>query len=149
MYLIVSCRWIYLRDKVSQAHYCSLLESDPRGLAGYSTTYGVNNRSILTELPVTKCLPFDVMHTVFEGILLQYNIFLVLAVYSIGVVPHVISQVLYHVITECGYLTLDKLNLMLKAHMYGYCEMVTKPNPIFRDNGGHYHLKQKGFFAKY
>ena len=61
-----------LRDCVSLSHkhYCDLIEADQHGTMGYSTTYGINNRSFLMDLPffdVTKCLPFDIMHTMFEG----------------------------------------------------------------------------------
>ena len=36
----------------------------------HSVTYGINKASILQQLDnfdVTKCLPFDIMHTVYEG----------------------------------------------------------------------------------
>lgn len=35
-----------------------------------SVNYGINRRSVLSDVPgfdVTKCLPFDIMHTIFEG----------------------------------------------------------------------------------
>ena len=37
----------------------------------HSVTYGINKASILQQLDnfdVTKCLPFDIMHTVYEGV---------------------------------------------------------------------------------
>ncbi|XP_064389680.1 uncharacterized protein LOC135337642 [Halichondria panicea] len=52
-----------LRDSHSHNHYCQLVESDVNGCLGYSTTYGVNNASILLDIPffdVTKCLPYDI-----------------------------------------------------------------------------------------
>lgn len=74
MYIIIFIQFqvgaFSLRDCVGHQHYCELIEVDQRGTMGYSTTYGVNNRSFLMNLPVfdvTKCLPFDIMHTIFDG----------------------------------------------------------------------------------
>ena len=63
--------------------------------AWHSTTYGVNGRSPLMQLThfgITKCLPFDIMHTIFEG-----------------VVKYHLNQVLHHLIDECSYITLEQL----------------------------------------
>jgi hypothetical protein len=59
------------RTKENHLHYCNLIEQDDFNVAGFSTTYRINRRSILNELPffdVTKCLPFDIMHTFFDGV---------------------------------------------------------------------------------
>ena len=51
--------------------YISLIEES----AVHSVTYGINKASILQQLDnfdVTKCLPFDIMHTVFEGVAIYH-----------------------------------------------------------------------------
>lgn len=61
-----------LRELHEHRRECVLVEEDVGGKSGYSTTYGINKRSILMDLPyfdVTKCLPFDIMHTIYEGII--------------------------------------------------------------------------------
>ena len=48
---------------------CMLLIEE--GGSRFSVTYGINKRSELLDMPgfdLTKCLPYDVMHTVFEGV---------------------------------------------------------------------------------
>ena len=58
------------RDAASHKQYCERIEADS-GRAGYSVTYGINRTSILIKahhFDVTKCLPYDIMHTLFEGV---------------------------------------------------------------------------------
>ena len=82
----------------------------------FSTTYGVNRSCILSCLPgfdITKCLPYDIMHTVFEG-----------------VANHHLTYLLRYYFDEAKCLTLNQLNDCFKSHDYGYSEQDTKPTPI-------------------
>ena len=107
--------------------YIKLIESDRS--KSYSTTYGINGRSLsqcLTYFDVTKCLPFDIMHTIFEGVA-NYHL----------------QELLNHCIHVKKYFTLNQLNVRIKAHQYGYSERDTKPSCIlFRESK--YLIKQSG-----
>ena len=49
----------------------SIVEKDVTGRGQFSITYGINKRSILCNLPyfnITKCLLYDIMHTLLEGV---------------------------------------------------------------------------------
>ena len=121
------------RDKGTHDHYCSLVETDVGGRGGFSVTYGVNNRSVPTELAyfdITKCLPFDIMHTLFEG-----------------VAPHLLKQLLKYIVDEGKFLTVEQLNSSLSVLCTGYSEKDTAPARIYRDggSGSDFHFKQKGF----
>lgn len=76
---------------------------------------------------VTKCLPFDIMHTIFEG----------------GARLH-LQRLLFHLIDSSGYITLAQLNTRITAHPYGYLETDTKPGPIEQDSSGSYRVSQSG-----
>ena len=82
-----------------------------------STTYGIDRASPLQQLTgfdITKCLPFDVMDTIFEGV--------------------ASNHLLHHLIDSRHYLSHNQLNDILKAHPYGYSESDTKPPPIQRES---------------
>lgn len=83
----------------------------------------------LTHFDITKCLPFDIMHTIFEG-----------------VVKYHLNQVLHHLIDECSYLTLEQLNNTITTHHYGYSEADTKPTLILRQSNStsDFHFKLSG-----
>ena len=70
---------------------------------------------------MTKCLPFDTMHTIFEG----------------GARLD-LQRLLFHLIASSGYITLAKLNTRITALPYGYSETDTKPGPIEQDSSGSY-----------
>ena len=56
-----------MRNLTEHKDYISLIEDSEV----HSVTYGINKASILQQLDnfdVTKCLPFDIMHTVYEGV---------------------------------------------------------------------------------
>lgn len=56
-----------LRNLTEHKDYVSLIQESEV----HSTTYGINRESTLQQLDnfdVTKCLPFDIMHTIFEGV---------------------------------------------------------------------------------
>ena len=60
-----------MRNPTEHKDYISLIEES----AVHSITYGINRASILQQLDnfdVTKCLPFDIMHTVFEGVVVYH-----------------------------------------------------------------------------
>ena len=95
-------------------------------------TFGINDESCLQKLPsfdVTECLPFDIMHTIFEGV----------AVYHL-------RHLLIYLIDRCSYFSLDDLNHILESFHYGYTETDTKPSPIRRDSSDHstFHIKCSG-----
>lgn len=57
------------QNKERHMEYLPLIEADTRG-GTHSTTYGINGCSPLIPLvgfAVTQCLPFDVMHVVYEA----------------------------------------------------------------------------------
>ena len=74
----------------------------------------------LTGFDITKCLPFDVMHTVFEGVAAVH-----------------INHLLLHLIDECKFFCLRDLNHIINSHDYGYSEIDTKPSPIRRETTAH------------
>ena len=56
-----------MRNLAEHKDYISLIEESEV----HSVTYGINKASILQQLDnvdVTNCLPFDIMHTVYEGV---------------------------------------------------------------------------------
>jgi len=98
----------------------------------HSVTYGINRASpllMLSDFDITKSLPFDVMHTIYEGI----------ASYHLNLLFH-------HLIDDCHYFTLDQLNHIIKVHPYGYTECDTKPSPIHREStlDSNFKLKYSG-----
>ena len=55
--------------------YLQLIEGKGEGGSRHSVTYGINGRSPLLDLvgfDITKCLPYDIMHTVFEGVAISH-----------------------------------------------------------------------------
>ena len=79
---------------------------------------------------LTKCLPYDVMHTVFEGVAATH-----------------LQALLPYLIEERKFFTLDQLNLLIRSHSYGYSEVQTKPSQIKKDDT--YHVKQSGKIYMY
>lgn len=78
-------------------------------------TYGINRASpllMLSNFDITKSLPFDVIHTIYEGIAACH-----------------LNLLFHHLIDDCHYFTLDQLNHIIKVHPYGYTESDTKPSP--------------------
>ena len=121
------------RDLNSHKHYLTLVDSDTSGRN--STTYGINGSSPLIELKgfdVTKCFPYDVMHSVFEGVARRHLILL-----------------FHHIIEGSHYLSLADLNHLIKSHPYGYAESDTKPIPVERESaiGSDFHFKLSGIYA--
>ena len=111
-----------------------MVESDVGGRGGFSTTYGVDNRSVLIGLPlfdVTKCLPFDIMHTLFEG-----------------VSTHLLNQLFKHLVDD-GIVTLNDINEEVSKLCTGYSEYDFMPAPVYRDCGSNsnFHFRQKGSHA--
>lgn len=90
--------------------HCIELESDEQA----STEYGVNCKSVLTELKYFNIcngslLP-DVMHDMLEGVL-QYEA----------------KLVLYHLIRECHCM---KLSHIIDSLELGYMESKNRPSPV-------------------
>jgi len=95
-------------------------------------TFGINKESCLQKLPhfdVTQCLPFDIMHTIFEGV----------AVYHL-------RHLLVYLIDVRKYFSLDDLNHIIESFHFGYSETDTKPSLIHRDSSDHstFHIKSSG-----
>ena len=122
-----------MRSKEMHMQYLSLIEkgfqnNNPR----FSTTYGINSRSPLLSLEgfdITKCLPYDIMHTVFEGVA-QVHLQLLLS----------------YLICTKKYFTEDQLNLALRTHKYGYSESSSRPSPIYKGANSEFHIKQSGIY---
>ena len=122
---------IAARDAASHKQHCERIEADS-GRAGYSVTYGINRTSILIKahhFDVTKCLPYYIMHTLFEG-----------------VAPYHLKLLLQNIINGKGYLTLQQLNQAFSVHCFGYSESDTKPSLIEQDraDSSTFHIRQSG-----
>lgn len=124
-------REFIIRNHQDHMEHLKLIEADRSSSHTHSTTYGVNGRSLLMKFKgfdVTKCLPFDVMHTIFEGVANFH-----------------LTHLLPHLIDNKHYFTLDQINNIIQAHDYGYSERDTKPSPIqFKSNC--YNIKQSGIY---
>ena len=80
----------------------------------YSKVYGINQKSILNELPgfdVTQQLPQDLMHVLLEGIF-----------------PLHLEQFLHYVIEDAGLMTLGQINSRIAEFPYAYFS--DKPGPL-------------------
>ena len=73
-----------------------------------------------TGFDITKCLPFDVMDTLLEGVASDH-----------------INQLLHFVIDESQLFSLKDLNHITSSHDYSYSEVDTKPSPIYRQSAAH------------
>ena len=104
--------------------YVDLIEV---GGQSHSITYGVNNRSPLIDLigfDITQCLPYDIMHTLFEGVASLH-----------------LQTLLKILIDVKKCLTLPQLKSSLRTHKYNSSEV--KPFPISKSSIL-YHIKQSG-----
>ena len=102
------------RTKDRHVEYIELINDSSE----HSITYGINRASPLLQLPgfdITTGLPFDIMHTIYEGI-----------------IPRHLNLLLHYVLDDKNYLSLSQLNHIIKVHQYGYTEIDTKPSPINR-----------------
>jgi len=102
---------IKLRTLKDQETHLSIIEES----TVHSTTYGINNASILQQLDnfdITISLPFDIMHTKFEGVSVVH-----------------LNLLLHHLIDTQNWITPIQLNSIIQTHAYGYTESDTKPNP--------------------
>ena len=119
-------------ERTSELHieYLDLIEA---GGQRHTITYGINNRSPLIDLvgfDITSCLPFDIMHTIFEGVATLH-----------------LQALLYYLVDTEKSITLVQLNTILRTHKYHSSE--TKPFPISKDNDGTYHIKQTGMKSSF
>ena len=117
---------IKLRTLREQEDHLSLLQESEV----HSTTYGINNASILQQLDnfdITICLPFDIMHT--KGVAVLY-----------------LNLLLLYMIDTQNWITLIQLNNIIQSHGYGYTESDTKPNHINRGQtiDADFHIKSSG-----
>ena len=116
------------RDLNNHLKYLDLISTERTGW--HSTTYGINNFSILLKLTgfdITKCLPFDIMHSVFEGVANRH-----------------LNLLFQHIIAS-QYITLADINEAIKSHQYGYSETDTKPRCIERESStSDFTFKQSG-----
>lgn len=96
-----------------------------------STTYGINLTSLFTSLDgfdVTSCFPFDIMHTVFEGVAKRH-----------------LGLLLHHIIDVKQYCNLNDVNHALSVHPYGYSESDTRPTLIKRESSSsNFHITESG-----
>lgn len=100
-----------------------------------STTYGINSASLFTSLcgfDVTSCFPFDIMHTVFEGVAKRH-----------------LALLLHHIIDDRKYCTLNEVNHALSVHPYGYSESDTRPTLIKREtSSSDFHITESGMYIQ-
>ena len=85
----------------------------------HSTNYGITRRSILCDFKyfnVTKQMPQDIMHILFEG-----------------ATPYVIRHLLKHYIFTEKAFTLAQLNRRLREFNYGYSQMADRLQTISAD----------------
>ena len=129
-YLKFNSSCFTLRHMQQHMTYLELMEGERgKDRQYHSTTSGINGRSSLLSLvgfDITKCLPYDIMHTVFEGVAFKH-----------------IKLLFAHLIEGKRYLTLDQLILAIRNHKYGYSEGNTKPSHIGKDSTS-LHIKQSG-----
>ena len=108
---------VRLRTLGTHKQHCQLLGT---GLSDhFSKTYGVNRLSILDKAPhfdICQCLPHDIMHIIFEGVLVLNC-----------------RMLLTYCIKKKGYFTLSFLNSQICNFQYGYSEARTTPSPIDGD----------------
>jgi hypothetical protein len=109
--------------------YIELIEEDGGHRSKHSVTYGINSRSHLSRLigfDITKCLPYDMMHTIFEGVAMLH-----------------LRPLLYYLIDIRKLFSIEQLNLNIRSHKYGYSEVSTKPSKISKDSSTNtYVIKQ-------
>ena len=114
-----------LRTIDDHLRHCVEIETS----AEASVRYGVNRKSILTQLQFfnicSGALIPDVMHDVLEGVL-QYETKLILS----------------H-ITSCHYISLSHVNHLIECIELGYMEVSSRPSTIVL-NMDDKHLKQNG-----
>ena len=122
------------RDLKSHLEYLDLIKDNKTGW--HSTTYGINGQSLLSNLKhfdITICLPFDIMHSIFEGIALLH-----------------LNHLFIHPIDDLQCLSLAQPNYHIKSHQYGYSEVDTKPSLIDRESSkSPFHIKQSGTYIHY
>jgi len=100
----------------------------------HSTTFGINRTSILQQLnnfDITKSLPFNIMHTIFEDV----------AAYHLNLLLH-------YIIDTKKWVTLNQISHNIKSHQYGYSETDTKPNQINRGQtlDSDFRIKSSGIY---
>ena len=79
------------------------------------TLYGINYKSILTELPgfdIINQLPQDIMHTIAEGVF------------------HYEGSLILRYFNNVNDITLDQINGCIESHNYGHAEISDKPPPL-------------------
>lgn len=121
-----------LRTMDSYLQECELLENNfgtPAAQNYFSKAYGVNNLSVLAEIPdfpVTSNILQDPMHCLLEGALAQ-----------------TLALLLQQMILYDKLFTLDDLNAFLKSFNYSYVDRRNKPYTIERIHITQGHIKQK------
>ena len=129
------------RDLHSHKELCKSITDPNNGKEvreSMSTTYGVNCLSVLQSIPhfdVCQCLPQDIMHILFEGI-----------------IPCETKLLLNYLIDERRRFTLKSLNRMIECFNYGYMNTKNKPSCITRASlnaVGDTKLKQSGMLSQF
>ena len=122
------------RDLEQHREHCRMV--DDRGSStqvreNLSTTYGVKKLSVLDKInffDVCQCLPEDIMHVLYEG-----------------VIPYETKNLIRLLEAE-GHVSLQQLNSAIENFDYGYMNAKDKPCPITREtlNSRDGKLKQYG-----
>lgn len=117
------------RNLKNHSEYLELILSDKTGW--HSTTYGINGPSLLSNLKhfdITMCLPYDIMHSLFEGVTIVH-----------------LNLLFCYLCDDLACLNLTQLNHVIRSHPYGYSEGDTKPALIDRESStSAFHIKQSG-----
>lgn len=106
-----------IRDRISHGQQCCRLNSPDR--LSVSVEFGINRCSSLESLSyfsVVECMPHDIMHDLFEG-----------------VIPYELQLLICHCKLK-SYFSLDTLNYRLNAYDFGYSEVGDKPALIHDSN---------------
>lgn len=105
-----------VRNRQLHEQHCNHLDGPNR--ATMSVEYGINRRSSLDSLSyfsVVECMPHDIMHDLFEG-----------------VIPYEMKLLLKHCMDK-SHFNINTINYRLGAFDFGYSELRDKPAPIDND----------------
>ena len=112
------------------------MSEDPDLNSFVKTTFGITRRSVLAKVryfDITKCFPHDIMHDLYEGVLL-----------------YEVKLLLQHVTGNSGgstFIGLDEINRRIEDYDYDYPDKKNKPIPISRNilrQGSKDSLKESG-----
>lgn len=105
----------FVRDEDVHSEIVRGLEASSSVSEHISVNYGVSRGTVFADInffQVTKCFPQDIMHVLFEGVLMKE------------------FQLLIKYCLSEKFFTLDQLNQFISTFDYGYHDLSSKPSPI-------------------